>query len=248
MDACTPGPGDEEYRTGVTALAVLAFLGAGYSHLSKDVYDGACFGDVLRRGLQWLLAQQDAEGRVGPASAGKPLYNHAIAALALSEAYGLTGSPLFVENAQRAIDFLVAAQNAGKGWRYSPRSGESDTSVTGWAVMALKSAELSGLRFPRSAYAGALAWLDEASLESDGRAGYLGLPGGKVFIPGMNESFDSHETTTAIGIMSRILITRSTNFGRIPNANGILMEDLPRWQGPAIDFYYWYCGTLAIFQ
>src|SRR5262249_38147433 len=45
----------------------------------------------------------------------------------------------------KAINFIEYAQDPGKGgWRYSPRS-DSDTSVTGWQLMALKSGQMAGL-------------------------------------------------------------------------------------------------------
>ena len=43
---CDPNPGDDQYDTGVTALSLLAFLGAGYYDGSKDVVDGM---------LRWTL-------------------------------------------------------------------------------------------------------------------------------------------------------------------------------------------------
>src|SRR6185436_7720800 len=186
------GPGERDYDTGVTATSLLAFLGAGYSQLSKDEYPDPAnpgrvlkFGEVVKKGLQWLLSHQDPEGCIGERGQ-KYIYNHTVAALALSEAYGMTTSQPLKEPAQKAIDFVVAAQNPGKGWRYSPKSGDSDTSVTGWAVMALKSAELSELSFPKSAYEGALNWFNEVSDEK-GRAGYTARGTGKVFRPGACE-------------------------------------------------------------
>jgi len=245
---CRPNPGHDDYDGGNTGLALLAFLGAGYSHLSKDSYDGICFGDVVRRGLQWMLAQQDAEGCVGGRKADKYMYNHALSALALSEAYGLTASALFKDQAQRAIDFTAAAQNPGKGWRYGYRPGDNDSSVTGWAVMALKSAEISGLSFPRSGYDGTRAWFDEATDGTTGRVGYTHKGTGKVIVPGLNEHFDHHETLTAIGVMSRIFMDRTKSDPRLSAGCDLLLRDKPAWNGNAIDFYYWYCASLALFQ
>src|SRR6185436_9838102 len=148
------GGGDASYDTGVTGLSVLAFLGAGYTPVSKDEFADPAdptrilrFGEVVKKGLQWLIAHQDPEGCVGERGT-KYLYNHSVAALALSEAYGMTASAPVRDPAQKAIDFLIAAQNPGKAWRYSARGGDNDSSVSGWAVMALKSAELSELSFP----------------------------------------------------------------------------------------------------
>jgi hypothetical protein len=246
---CSPNPpsASADFDTGATALSILAFLGAGYSHLSRDTHEGICFGDVVRKGLQWTLARQDADGFIGPRSGHKAMYNHSIGALAVCEAFGLTGSNLFRENAQRSIDALVAAQNPGKGWRYSPRCGDSDTSVTGWAVMALKSAELSGLSLPPSAYAGARAWLDDVTEVDYGRAGYTHRGTGKVYCP-HNAHFEHQEALTAIAVMSRIFIDRNPSDANLRNGAQLLVRDIPAWDGPRIDFYAWYYQALALFQ
>ena len=116
----------------ITGWALLTFLGAGYSHLSKDQHDGLHWGGVVRAGLRWLIERpEDADG----ASAGT-----AVASLAVSEAYGLTNSALYQAAAQRAVDVVVAHP-------------AKDARALAWQVMALKSAELGGLTFPPSAYA-----------------------------------------------------------------------------------------------
>jgi hypothetical protein len=253
VNAKCSGSGESDYDAGVTSLSLLAFLGAGYSQLSKDVVvDPAVpgrelrFGEVVKRALQWLVAHQDPEGCVGERGT-KYLYNHTIAALALSEAYGMTSAPVLLEPAQKAISFVIASQNPGKGWRYSARGGDNDTSVTGWAVMALKSAELSGLHFPPSAYAGALAWLNEAT-EQNGyyRVGYTQAGTGKVYVPGKNEQFDHHESMSAVAVMSKIFINKKRDASM--TAANLLVSDLPAWKPGKVDFYYWYYTSLALFQ
>ncbi len=245
---CSPNPdsASADFDTGVTGLSLLAFLGAGFSHLSRDTHEGIRFGDVVRKGLQHLVSRQDLDGFVGARTEHKEMYNHSIAALALCEAYGLTGSSLFRDNAQKSIDYLLLAQNPGKGWRYSAKCGDNDTSVTGWAVMALKSAELSGILFPRSAYDGARAWLDEATEESYARTGYTFKGTGKVFCA-HNQHFDHQEALTAISVMCRIFMNRQKD-SKVNAGAELLMRDLPSYGGGKTDFYAWYYEALALFQ
>jgi hypothetical protein len=233
----------------VTSLALLAFLGAGYTHLSKEEFiqenwKVPCVsGDVVKRALKFLMDHQDGEGCVGERRT-KYVYHHALAALALCEAYGMTGSDQLKKQSQKAVDFLVAAQNPGKGWRYSSRSGDNDTSVTGWAMMVLKSAELSGLAVPKSAREGGLAWLDEVTDEF-GRTGYTVKGTGKVFVPGKNEAFDHHETMAAIRRVAQ-LSCAGKRMG-LSQASALLTRDLPDWSPNKIDAYYWYWGSMALF-
>lgn len=250
------GGGEGDYDAGVTSLSILAFLGAGDTPMSRDeklMIDPAFpdrqlqFGETVKKGLQWLIRQQDPEGCVGERGQ-KHLYNHATAALALCEGYGMTGTDALHQPAQKAIDFLVAAQNPGKGWRYSSRAGDNDTSVTGWAVMALKSAELSKISFPASAFSGALNWLNEAT-EKNGycRVGYTQTGTGKVYVPGKNEQFADHASMSAVAVLSRIFIQKSPKEPALTAVN-LLSGDLPAWKSGEVDFYYWYYASLALFQ
>jgi hypothetical protein len=175
------------------------------------------------------------------------MYNHSIAALALSEAYGMTMTDLLKEPAQRAINFLINAQNPGLAWRYTARCGDNDTSVTGWAVMALKSAEISGLQTPGAGYDGAKAWLNQVT-GADHRVGYNARDTGKVVVEGRTEQFDHHEALAAIGVMSRIFMSKNRADPALKGGVDLLLKDLPAWDRYKIDFYYWYYATLALFQ
>jgi hypothetical protein len=244
------GDGYAEFDSGVTGLALLAFLGSGYTHLSKDTYDGICFGTVVKKGLQWLMSQQDGEGYIGRDGSGRFMYNHSVATLALTEAYGLTASPLFKDNAQKGINALLQAQNPYKAWRYTIKPGDNDTSVTGWAVMALKSADISGLSVGQQGYQGAIAWFDEVTEKSYYRVGYdsLASAGKKVIVKGKNESFNHHESMTAVGMLCRIFIDKNRNDPKVKAAAELLVQDLPSLDKDAIDYYYWYYASLALFQ
>jgi len=251
--ACS-GPGADSATAGVTGLALLAFLGAGYTHLSKDEFPDPAmptrslkFGDVCKKAVRWLTDHQDAEGCFGDRG-DKHMYNHAIAALAMSEAYGMTLAPVLKAPAQNGIDFLVAAQNPGKGWRYRATCGDNDTSVTGWAVMALKSAEMAELAFPHRSYDDAIAWLNEVTESGSYATGYTAKSQGKTIIRGRNESFDGHPTMSAISVMSRIFVNRNKREPAL-KAVQLIAADPPKWgAGSSTDFYYWYYAALALFQ
>ena len=146
----------------------------------------------------------------------------------------MTGSVLFKDNAERGINYVVAAQNEGKAWRYSYRSGDNDTSVTGWAVMALKSAEISGLTFPDRCYAGTRTWLDQVTERRNGCVGYKN-----------SDDFTRHKVMTAIGVMSRIFMDKNKGDVRVSGGARWLLNFKPEWKGGKIDYYFWYYTSLA---
>ncbi|MCE9583338.1 MAG: zinc-ribbon domain-containing protein [Planctomycetes bacterium] len=247
------GAGYEEYDSGVTAMALLAFLGAGYTPRSEtswvDDMTGrkVVAGEVVRRGIEWLIAAQDTEGCVGGRHGSKYLYNHAIATLALAEAYGMTGAARLKAPTQKAVDFLLAAQNPGKGWRYSKQCGDNDTSVTCWVVAALRAAEEGGLLVGRTGFDGALAWFTEVTDEAYFKVGYTAKGTGKVVVQGKNEEFDDHPCMSAAAMAARLRIDRGDKSPALEGGAKLLVTDLPIGRGPKIDVYYWYLGSEALF-
>lgn len=152
-DARATLEGVEIDRPGLTGLALLCMLGSGYSHLSKETYDGRCIGTAVKTGLKRLIDDQDVGGFI---CSSRSCLDQAIAAFALAEAYGLTGSGLFKDPAQRAVDGLVRLQLRDGSW--------SDSPTTAWAVEALTSARAGDLGVSISVIGALLGYYDRRRL------------------------------------------------------------------------------------
>ncbi len=149
------GPGEPTYTPGLTGMALLAFLGDGNTHRTGE------YAETVRRALRYLTRIQDAEGCFGPRVSQHFQYNHALATLAMVNAYRLSESPLYEESAQSAVDFVQMSRNPYVGWRYGVRDGDNDTSMTAWMVMVLAEARKAGLTVDDEAFRGALVWVDK---------------------------------------------------------------------------------------
>jgi hypothetical protein len=251
MANCTDGPcdgaGSALYDPGVSGLALLSFLGGGETPLHGK------YKDTLKSGLAYLRSIQDPEGCFGPRFTKRFVYNHACAALAMTEAYALTGSPLFKTNAQLAIDFIHKCQNPYLAWRYGVRPKDNDTSVSGWMLMRLKSAKVAGLRVDQAGFDGMKAWLDKVTEPEYGRVGYTTRGSGPARPENLIDKFptDKSEALTAIGILSRIYIGEDPRSSELIDREvDLCLTHLPVWdrQNGSIDMYYWYYGSLALFQ
>jgi hypothetical protein len=237
-------PGTGQYDIAVTGLALLAFMGNGNSHkLGK-------YKNTVKAGLVWLKKQQKQDGSLGKGTVESWVYNHAIGTLALCEAYAMSSDPVLKGSAQKAVDFIVKAQNPNMGWKYEPVDGRNDTSVTGWMVGALKAGKDAGLNVPKSAFDGAVSWLDRAT-NTAGKCGYMRPGDNGSIIRGVNDRFAKLPTMTAVAVYSRILCGQSRADTKIVKGIEILKQNLPEWNKPKndkADLYYWYYGTLAMFQ
>ncbi|MEZ6197384.1 MAG: prenyltransferase/squalene oxidase repeat-containing protein [Planctomycetota bacterium] len=241
------GKGGALYDVGVSGLALLAFLGAGETHRSGT------YKKTVRDGLKWLKDQQDGEGCFGPQTTSQFTYNHSIATLAMCEAYGLTKSPLFLEPAKKGVQFVLQCQNPYKAWRYGIANGDNDTSVTGWMVMALKSAKMAGIPVDDAPMEWALSWVEDMTDEDTGRTGYNTRGGLPVRETGKTEEFPAAEveSLTAVGMLCRVFAGQNPEEHKMVKAGSdLLIEKLPQWDESkgSIDMYYWYYGTLAMFQ
>ena len=253
------GLGKALYDPGVTGLALCAFLGAGYTNRGKHP-----FAKVVSRGLRYLKNIQDPEGCFGPRSTQQYIYNHATSALAMVEAYGMTGSPIFKGSAQRALDFIALARNPYFAWRYGIKPGDNDTSVSGWMMMALKSAQLinkdaikrgkpAPLTLDESAFDGLKAWLDKVTDPDYGRVGYVQRGTGPARPQELVDRFpgEKSEAMTGAGMLARIFMGEDPRKSSIIKLGADLCAKLPpTWNTTdgSIDMYYWYYATLAMFQ
>ncbi len=246
---------------GLTGLATLAYLGAGNTHQHGR------FKETVKKALRYLIKVQASDGLIG-GRRGHYMYNHAICALALAEAYGMTKSPLIKSAAQKAINWLVRAQNPGMGWRYHEKDGDNDISVTGWAVMALKSAKVAELQVPgieqsfKSAETYVESITDDTYYITGYRTrpprGYQGPTSSRFLAPGLGvntaNSHAANHTPTALATMCRVFFGRSKNDPRLRGGASAMAQMVPVWDAGGggklnqIDFYYWYYATLAMFQ
>ena len=222
---CT-GPGRQNRDDcALTGLVLLAFLGAGHTHQAGS------YADPVSRAIDWLLAQQKPNGDLrGPGR----MYSQGIATLALSEALGMTGDPRLRNPVERAVRFIVAAQHpTSGGWRYDP-GNYGDTSIFGWQLMALKSASLVDVAVPDSTWQKARGWL---SIVGSGRARGLAsyLPGEAV-TPAM----------TAEALACREFLGATASDPAVREAAEYIMNYLPHRERQ--NLYYWYYGTVALFQ
>ncbi|MBN1346490.1 MAG: terpene cyclase/mutase family protein [Phycisphaerae bacterium] len=164
------GPGFGS-NTAVVSLAVMAFLAKGH------VPDEGPYGEVVNRGVDFVLSKQQNNGLIFTQGGG-PMYSHGISTLMLAEVVGMTSGERerrVRETLARAVKLILDAQRIkqadtrfGGGWRYQHTSKDSDLSVTGWCLMALKAAKNAGAVVPVEAINEAIAYVKRSYHQGGG--------------------------------------------------------------------------------
>ncbi len=216
-----------------TSLALLPFLGAGQTHLTGR------HKETVARGLRWLVSQQKPDGDLRADSSGNTgMYAHGQGAIVLGEAFLMTGDEALRQPAQKAIEFIAAAQYTDGGWRYEPatelrgREQRGDTSVVGWQLMAMQSARAAKLHVPAESFELSSHFLDSVQRRDGAVYGYQ---------PG-------HQPTpamTAEALLCRIYLGWTKSDPPLMEGVRWLLDEHP----PAADrpnVYYWYYGTQAL--
>ncbi len=236
------------YDPGVTGLALLCFLEAGYSDRGEG--EKGYYNINVEHGLRYLRSAQADDGVFGSRATPAFMYNHAIATLAMCEACRRSRDPAQRKSAELAVRYIEHARNKNLAWRYEPKGGDNDTSVTVWCVEALAAAQAAGIEVDAAAWRGALAWVDSMTGEF-GRVGYDSRGGSpsrpedavKRFPPARSES------TTAAGILVRVLAREPPrNDDLVDRGIKLIFDQPPTWAPEAgtIDMYYWRCATRAL--
>lgn len=210
-----------------TAMALLAFQGAGFTH--KDP-PGSEFGREVAKGWNRLLDSQDEEGNFyRNGGFNHDLYTHAQCTIALCELYAMTQDESLRDAAQLAVDYCLKTQSESGGWRYKPRVG-ADTSVTGWFVMALKSAQMAGLDVPSEVFFRISKYLDSVARDRGSRYSYQRRDGATL-------------SMTAEGLLCRQYLGWRHDDERLRRGVYYLLDNLPRATKQRRNVYYWYYAT-----
>ena len=216
----TPTP-----STAATGLAMLAFLGAGYTHESgpyaKNIHDAIYFlrdayGET-ESGYDW---QQGS------------MYGHGIALMALAEALAMTTEDqeydqLLKQLVEMGTFFTVVAQHPRGSWGYVPGS-PGDTTLTGWQVLSLIAARRNHIPLRTDTLSNAKSFLFTVQGPKPYSFGYRGP--------------EAEPTTTAIGLTLMLYL------GESPHKVGmhVALNDLVE-RGPAMtNIYHDYYATLAL--
>lgn len=217
-------------RLAMTALAVMAMASVG--HMPGD---DTVQGRSMDRALAFILlpkenAKANPPGYFG-ARDGSRMYGHGIITLLLTEMLGMgknkTQDNLIKDGATKGIKVILDAQRVNKGsgkftggWRYYPKSADSDLSVTVWQLMALRSANNAGLAVPRLSVNEATKYLRRSYYSNrDERGVPLTRVSGFGYMPGHRPSFPM----TSAGLLA-LQVVGGYNFPEIQGAGQWLLN------------------------
>jgi hypothetical protein len=217
--------------TAVPSLAVMAFLSRGHTPGQGP------YGQTLNAAIDLVLRAQQLEGPkrglLAHDDSNVVMYEHGIATVMLTEAYGM------VDDARRskidralslALQLIIDAQSAEKtnpkdrgGWRYALNSPDSDISVTGWQLMALRGAANCGAAIPPDVLEKGAQYVARCASEKGGFA-Y------------QSDAGEPNVARTGTGLLSTLLITGNSASPQIQKAADYLKANPPDRSTP---FYYY---------
>jgi len=230
-------PGDS-YAVAQTGLALLAFQGGGHFTFNDTTYS-----TQVKRGLDWLLSTQRQDGCFLTPGRVPSMYEHAIATFALAEACAIAKDSdekmdgKYRESLEKAINYIEVFQDPqGGGWRYTPKQ-PGDSSVSGWVVLALKSALAAGVKVKPEVLKKCIAFFKSIEIGQSGRTGYL------------NNKTLHTEATTGVGMLVHHFLLETSDSSLVANASSYLANVSRKWlvQTPEADYYLWYKCTLGMY-
>ncbi|MBR0226482.1 MAG: hypothetical protein IJL92_10530 [Thermoguttaceae bacterium] len=224
--------GSNSSTIAATAMGVLPFLAAGYTP-TKGKYK-----KVVAKGINYLIDQgQETEFGLSFRDGPGNMYSHGLATIALCETYAMLDSSersryrKLQYITQEAEQFIEYAQASDGGWRYEPKEA-GDTSVSGWQMMALKSAQMAGLNVSSDVIIAYRSFLrDVVSYEDGSRYFYK---------RGILES----DSTDAIGLLCRLYMDWGIDNPSLIKGVDRLADADKSLNNP----YYTYYAALLLYQ
>lgn len=231
-----PGVGQKNMQLPCTGFALMAFVGAGYTHRSGKYVKN------VQAAIDWLVAKQDKN--TGRFSGN--MYVQGICSHAVIELWGMTRDLKLREPAQRAVDYLCWAQGERGGWDYGPRSKLGDSSVSSWCTMAMQTANRSNLHVPARNIVWTRDFWDKVTVFTAQEGGKeFGQAFYKLDENGQHQGGGTHANTAA-SILCRIFMG-TQHRARSVKAGAVYLESASPGSG-GNNVYMWYYATQALFQ
>ena len=249
-----------EGNTGIAGLALMAFVGADCvpkdykSNITKTVgfiksqyhpssdYEPGSQKHALEGGL------------ISRVNSMYSMYEHGIVTLALIEALVELNDSSLEPIIEDAIQLIIRAQNTEHkpkilggpinedsphygGWRYNPDSTDSDISISGWHILALKAGHMAGLTIPEWSLQKAADFL---------RACYDKNEQAFTYEVGSGETGCVRAGIGALGLQ----LCGYADDPLIPPTLRYMLDNPAVWEyedpGAGFPFYYWYYATRAM--
>ena len=197
----------------------MSMLGAGYTHQAGP------YQEKVQAGLDFLRSKM----RIGPrggnltiSGGGKAnMYAQAIATIALSEAWAMTGDPTLEQPVREAQKYICSAQNEFNGsWGYQPGQA-GDLTITGWQITALKSCKLAGIHVDQKVWDKAKQFV-ESTTDTSGKFGYKRPVNHKL--PAGKRDYRL-KTTTAVGTLIQMHMGATLENETINNSIAFLANE-----------------------
>lgn len=221
-------------NAGLTGLAVMAFLAAGH------VPGEGPYSDALERGIRWVLAAQRPNGLI-TTDGNQEMYHHGICSLMLAEAAGMCSDRKLNEEVRQKLAkaiqvILIGQRKAGAhrgGWRYRVDGTDSDISVSGWQLLALRAAKNLGCDVPAESIDEAVQYLKRS--RDPGSGGYRYMVNGPVTVP-----------CTGTSILALELCGKEHHgTPEVLRAGAFLLKNPPRWGQLHFPYSIYYCSQAA---
>lgn len=206
-------------RMAATAIAILPFLGSGYTHTESGPYQKTVASGLRYLEYHAITKEDGVDFRDGFADDGAS-YVQALAVLACCEAYEMTKDENLKPLAEGGLLFIENSQLRDGGWRYASVGDsmfhdtvDGDLSVSGWQMLALKSGISAGFAVPVSVAYRFGNFLD--LVKDDAGRSYR-------YQPKTKEDVSKRWGTTAVGVLMREYL------GEEPGDNPQKKNDLDR--------------------
>lgn len=219
---------ETENQESATAMALLAFQGAG--HTRKE----GKYSATVTRGWNWLLKQQDPKtgSFFTDGVYSHRYYTHGQCTIAICELLAMEKDKKLLEPAKRAVEYLLKTQSPEGSWRYYPGS-DSDMSVTGWCVMALQSARMADMKVPQESLDKITMYMDKIAQRNGSRYPY-------------QRNDKPTEVMTAEAMLCRQYLGWKQNDPRMEDALNYVLQRPIKYTREQRDVYYWYYATQAM--